>query len=176
MILKGTLPCDPGGEGNVESKRACKASEDPQQNTYLATQRISRLAQPQRNYHAPAPITIVSSRCLGVDPFSSLKSIERARRPSWVLGESKSHSCHARSRSLLAPLLAVSPSTTVCRLLVSADGPQLPRLATATLHDHSVNGPFIHLSAPCMDAAPGPVNAAPPPQQPASALTCRDHC
>ena len=26
--LEGGLPCDPRGEENVESKRACKASED----------------------------------------------------------------------------------------------------------------------------------------------------
>ena len=61
--LEGNLPWDPGGEENVELKRACKASKDdvagidaPQQNTYLATQRITKVAPSQQSNRAPLPI------------------------------------------------------------------------------------------------------------------------
>jgi len=46
------------------------------------------------------------------------------------------------------------PFRRLCRLLVTVDGPHLPRLVTATRlnADHSIDGPFIHLPAPICGA------------------------
>src|SRR6266581_6209421 len=96
--LEGDLPCDPGGEENVESKRACKASEDDvacfdtpnnlKALTWPPKESVGWHNRNETTTHLPQS-TIVSSRCRGVDPFSSLRSIERARTPSW---ESRSRS------------------------------------------------------------------------------------
>ena len=84
--LEGDLPCDPGGEENVESKRACKASEDDVA-CFDAPNNLKALTWPPKEsvgWHNRNETTthlhqstIVSSRCRGVDPFSSLRSIDR---------------------------------------------------------------------------------------------------
>jgi len=88
--LEGDLPWDPGEEETVESKRVCKASEHDMagfdaRNKPLTWPPKELVGWHHRNkattHHYPNP-TLPSHR-RRVDPFSSLRPIERERVPSW---------------------------------------------------------------------------------------------
>ncbi len=178
--LEGDLPCDPGGEENVESKRACKASEDDVA-CFDDPNNLKALTWPPKEsvgWHNRNETTTHLHQSWSRPVF--VFEVHREGTHA-VLGESKSksnwpsHSCHAWSRTsslLPAPLLAVSHFVDYVDFEFLPTAPSSTSLLPFVFVGLPLPTPANPLPlagsdlASCMDAAPGPINAAPPPHLP----------
>ncbi len=126
--------------------------------------------------------TIVSSRCRGVDPFSSLRSIERARMPSW---ESRSRSRTGRHTRVTRGHAHHPYSPHLC-----SRSPISSTMSTSSFCRRPLHPPLCSRLCLWGCLCPRPPTLCPwraatwlhvwtphlAPSTPRLHLTCRDHC